>query len=126
MLRAPALALVALTLGVGATACGGDGDEKTTEQTTSEPTTDENTTTTTSTASAEGREIFTDNCGSCHTLADAGTAGTVGPDLDEIALDATAVAQQVRAGGGGMPAFGGELSDAEIAVVSEYVVEARG
>lgn len=30
---------------------------------------------------AAGRETFTANCGSCHTLADAGTNGTVGPDL---------------------------------------------
>lgn len=30
---------------------------------------------------AAGRETFTTNCGSCHTLADAGTSGTVGPDL---------------------------------------------
>jgi cytochrome c oxidase subunit 2 len=30
---------------------------------------------------AAGREVFTTNCGSCHTLADAGTSGTVGPDL---------------------------------------------
>lgn len=28
-----------------------------------------------------GRETFTTNCGSCHTLAAAGTSGTVGPDL---------------------------------------------
>lgn len=30
---------------------------------------------------AIGRETFTTSCGSCHTLADAGTSGTVGPDL---------------------------------------------
>jgi len=30
---------------------------------------------------AAGRATFTTNCGSCHTLADAGTSGTVGPDL---------------------------------------------
>ena len=31
----------------------------------------------------DGPEIFTDSCGGCHTLEAAGTAGTVGPDLDE-------------------------------------------
>ena len=30
-----------------------------------------------------GKEIFTANCGGCHTLADAGTTGTVGPNLDQ-------------------------------------------
>jgi mono/diheme cytochrome c family protein len=29
-------------------------------------------------------EVFTERCGSCHTLQAAGTAGTVGPDLDEV------------------------------------------
>lgn len=32
---------------------------------------------------AAGRQIFADNCGSCHTLADAGSTGQIGPDLDE-------------------------------------------
>lgn len=29
-----------------------------------------------------GRQLFQTNCGTCHTLAEAGTAATVGPDLD--------------------------------------------
>jgi mono/diheme cytochrome c family protein len=29
-------------------------------------------------------QLFTERCGSCHTLAAAGTAGTQGPDLDEV------------------------------------------
>jgi mono/diheme cytochrome c family protein len=32
----------------------------------------------------EGKELFEINCGSCHTLAKAGTDGVVGPDLDEL------------------------------------------
>jgi cytochrome c2 len=31
---------------------------------------------------AGGKELFVAKCGSCHTLADAGTTGKVGPDLD--------------------------------------------
>ena len=31
---------------------------------------------------AKGKQLFTANCGTCHKLADAGTAGTLGPDLD--------------------------------------------
>jgi mono/diheme cytochrome c family protein len=32
---------------------------------------------------AQGKELFTDKCGSCHTLQDAATVGTVGPNLDD-------------------------------------------
>jgi mono/diheme cytochrome c family protein len=31
---------------------------------------------------ANGKKLFSSTCGSCHTLADAGTTGTIGPDLD--------------------------------------------
>jgi mono/diheme cytochrome c family protein len=31
---------------------------------------------------SKGKELFVQNCASCHTLADAGTAATVGPNLD--------------------------------------------
>jgi mono/diheme cytochrome c family protein len=31
----------------------------------------------------EGKELFANNCGTCHTLAAAGSDGVVGPDLDE-------------------------------------------
>ena len=32
--------------------------------------------------SAAGKELFSKNCGSCHTLADAGSKGELGPNLD--------------------------------------------
>ena len=32
---------------------------------------------------ASGKTLFQKNCAACHTLADAGTTGTVGPNLDE-------------------------------------------
>jgi mono/diheme cytochrome c family protein len=32
----------------------------------------------------EAKDLFAANCGTCHTLAAAGTDGIVGPDLDEI------------------------------------------
>jgi cytochrome c2 len=35
-----------------------------------------------SSSTAGGKELFVSKCGSCHTLADAGTTGKVGPDLD--------------------------------------------
>jgi outer membrane protein assembly factor BamB len=70
---------------------------------------------------ALGKEVFTANCGSCHTLADAGTSGNVGPNLDELQPDAGTVEEQVRNGGGGMPAFEGRLSDEQIKAVAAYV-----
>jgi mono/diheme cytochrome c family protein len=32
---------------------------------------------------ANGKRLFTEKCGSCHTLADAGTQGKIGPNLDD-------------------------------------------
>jgi cytochrome c551 len=121
--RRIALALLVLALCVGATACGGDDDTDATTTTEETTTTDETTTTTTTTEAAAGREIFVANCGSCHALSDAGTSGAVGPSLDGIGLDASAVETQVRNGGGGMPAFEGQLTDEEITAVSAYVAE---
>jgi mono/diheme cytochrome c family protein len=70
---------------------------------------------------AEGESIFTSTCGSCHTLKEAGTSGEVGPNLDELEPSEATVEKQVTNGGGGMPAFGGTLSEAEIKTVALYV-----
>jgi mono/diheme cytochrome c family protein len=70
---------------------------------------------------ADGKAVFSDNCGSCHTLSAAGTSGTTGPNLDDVALDASAIESIVRDGRGGMPSFGGNLSDDEIAAVAAFV-----
>jgi cytochrome c553 len=76
---------------------------------------------------AAGKEVYASaGCGSCHTLSDAGTTGSVGPNLDESSADFAAAQAQIANGGGGMPAFQGQLSDEEIADVAAYVVEARG
>lgn len=37
-----------------------------------------------------GRALFTQHCGACHTLAEAGTSSTVGPNLDAAFADARA------------------------------------
>ncbi len=68
-----------------------------------------------------GRAVFRTNCASCHTLADAGTNGTVGPNLDRLMPSDALVTRQVTNGGGGMPAFGGQLSRSDIANVARYV-----
>jgi cytochrome c5 len=71
---------------------------------------------------AAGEEIFVANCGSCHTLDAAGTSGTVGPNLNDSSFDQGAVEDQVAQGGGGMPAFEGQLSEEEIQNVAAFVV----
>ena len=77
-------------------------------------------------ATAAGKAVFTQNCGSCHTLANAGTSGTVGPNLDQLKPNEQTVQHQVTNGGGGMPAFGGRLSNAQIAAVAKYVSSVAG
>ena len=83
-------------------------------------------TTTSAGGSADGKTVFTSNCGSCHVLGAAGTTGSVGPNLDQLKPDEGTVEQKVRNGGGGMPAFEGRLSDAEITAVAKYVAENAG
>jgi mono/diheme cytochrome c family protein len=110
------LACVALALG----ACGGGDDSG------SEATTTEAGTTTEGGAAADGEAVFKDNCGSCHTLAAAGTSGTTGPNLDDLKPDEATVEQQVENGGGGMPAFAGQLSEEQIKAVASYVSSNAG
>jgi len=75
---------------------------------------------------AAGEAIFASSCGSCHTLEEAGTSATVGPNLDESTVDLEAAVEQVTNGGGGMPAFEGQLSQQEIEDVAAYVVASQG
>ena len=46
---------------------------------------------------------FVSTCGGCHTLADAGTKGAVGPNLDDLKPDEATVEHQIANGGGAMP-----------------------
>ena len=77
-------------------------------------------------ASAEGKQVFTQNCGGCHTLKDAGTTGSVGPNLDELQPPKATVVRQVNNGGGPMPAFKGKLTPAQIDAVATYVSTVAG
>jgi mono/diheme cytochrome c family protein len=120
IVQAIGILVVCLALGIGLAACGGDDDGSATtatETTTDETTTDDGTT-------PVGREVFVANCGSCHTLSDAGTSGAIGPSLDGAGYSEDQVAEQVREGGGGMPAFEDTLSDEEITEVAAYVAAA--
>jgi len=76
---------------------------------------------------AAGAAVFTSaGCGGCHVLGAAGSAGAVGPNLDELMPDYAAVLYQVTNGGGGMPAYSDSLSEADIQNVSAYVSQNAG
>ena len=74
-----------------------------------------------------GKQIFlTAGCTGCHTLKDAGATGTVGPNLDQAKPPASLVVDRVTNGRGGMPSFKGQLSDAQIQAVAQYVSSVAG
>ena len=73
-----------------------------------------------------GKAVFEANCGSCHTLADAGASGSVGPNLDEAKPAIELVVDRVTNGQGAMPAFGASLEEQQIADVAAYVSSVAG
>jgi mono/diheme cytochrome c family protein len=138
-MRRTALALVLLVLAVAfAAGCGGEEEVSPTPDTvtgTTETTdTETETTDTTDTGGAvegdpaAGKKVFlgASACGGCHTLADAGTTGAVGPNLDDAQPDAALVVERVTNGSGAMPSFSGSLSEQQIADVAAYVSSAAG
>ena len=71
-----------------------------------------------------GRELFVDNCGTCHTLDAAGTQGSIGPNLDEAQVDEAEVLEVIANGGrgsGNMPANLVTGADAE--AVAKFVAD---
>lgn len=89
MARTRLLALVALgvAFAVAAAGCGG-GSEVTPTPETVEGTLPQEETTTVNLEggdAAAGKTVFSSaGCGSCHTYAEAGTSGQVGPNLDDV------------------------------------------
>ena len=78
-------------------------------------------------SAAAGATVFREaGCGTCHTLKAAGTTGQIGPNLDALRPGFEPTRQQVERGGGGMPAFGGQLSDAQIRDVAAFVATRAG
>jgi mono/diheme cytochrome c family protein len=76
---------------------------------------------------AAGAAVFTSaGCGSCHTLAAAGSHGQVGPNLDRLRPSFAAVQQRVVNGGGAMPSFAGQLTPAQIRDVAAFVATRAG
>ena len=72
-----------------------------------------------------GKNIFLEkgNCATCHALADAGSTGDIGPNLNQIKPDIGRVIMSVTNGIGVMPAYEGLLSSKEIEAVAKYVSE---
>jgi mono/diheme cytochrome c family protein len=150
-MRRLALALVVLAaiLGLAAAGCGGEEEVTATPETvegtlTTETTPTETETETTDTTETEtettdtepaaegdpvaGKEVFlgASSCGGCHTLADAGTTGAVGPNLDDSQPSYELALDRVTNGQGGMPSFSSTLSEEQIADVAAYVSSVAG
>ncbi|HEY2054438.1 MAG TPA: PQQ-binding-like beta-propeller repeat protein [Solirubrobacterales bacterium] len=70
-----------------------------------------------------GKEVFAENCSTCHGAT--GLGGNGGPDLTTMpkAQEQGSAEEQVTNGGGGMPPFKGILSEEEISNVAAFVVE---
>jgi mono/diheme cytochrome c family protein len=74
---------------------------------------------------AAGKEVFDSaGCSGCHTLADAGATGNVGPNLDDASPPYDLVIDRVTNGKGVMPSFSGQLSEQQIQDVAAYVSQA--
>jgi mono/diheme cytochrome c family protein len=137
--RRLALILAALVLAFPVAGCGGGDDETTAPENVDTGTTGGDTATEAEETATEGEEeagegdpangktIFAaQGCGSCHTLADAGASGSVGPNLDEAKPDFETVVDKVTNGSGVMPSFEDKLSEQEIKDVAAYVSTAAG
>ena len=84
----------------------------------------------------DGKTVFTESgCGGCHTLADAGTTGSIGPDLDEglagqdeafireSIVDPSADVAEGFSDGIMPPNFGDTLKPAELDALVKYLAE---
>jgi cytochrome c553 len=102
-----------------------------TDETETTETTETETTATTPAVEGDpvaGKEVFlgASACGGCHTLADAGSSGTVGPNLDESMPDYELALDRVTNGQGGMPSFSSTLTEQQLADVAAYVSSVAG
>jgi cytochrome c553 len=151
------LATLLAVIGLAAAGCGGEEEatpspetvsgstptSTTTTTTSTAPTTTttgetstESTTTTTATTGTSGKgdpvagkQVFTGSagCTNCHTLADAGSTGNVGPNLDDAKPSYDLVVTRVTNGSpAGMPPFKGTLTPTQIQDVAAYVSSVAG
>jgi mono/diheme cytochrome c family protein len=101
--RSVAVCLIVATVSaLVAIGCGGGSDSATVEQHTSASGAPQsaNVEQPLTPAQVHGRQLFVQNCGSCHTLDAAGTVGNVGPNLGDIAIDEQDVLAAIHRGGG--------------------------
>ena len=70
-----------------------------------------------------GLEVYNNKaqCGVCHTLQAAESAGNIGPNLDQLKLQMPQIIAAVTNGIGVMPPWEGILTYEEIEAVSHYV-----
>ncbi|OEY67552.1 c-type cytochrome [Marinobacter sp. X15-166B] len=77
-----------------------------------------------------GKKLFSEqampSCTICHTLNDAGSAGAVGPDLDELKPSEDQVFNALNGGVGIMPDYSASLSEEQMKAVAHYVAKATG
>lgn len=74
-----------------------------------------------------GREVFRDEgCAGCHTLSEAGSTGRIGPNLDDAVAedDAAEIRRYVVDPGPGMPDRYGDLPQADLDALVDYLVAA--
>jgi cytochrome c551 len=119
MLRNLLLLALVLTAAVGLAACGGETTDETTPTSTPAATSPAASPASTPTQDAgDPAAQFVALCAGCHK---ADGSGGFGPDLrgeDNVGR----VAEQIATGGGGMPSFSGDLTDAQIQALADYVV----
>lgn len=60
-------------------------------------------------------------CAGCHTLSVADASGAVGPNLDTTSQSKEEIEAQIRSGGGAMPPYEDQLSDAQISSLAELI-----
>ncbi len=77
--------------------------------------------------SGPGRDAFVTSCGACHTLGDAGTDSSVGPNLDNLTPNAQAVQDAIANGGAGTGMMPPNLLSGDAAQqVADYIAAATG
>ena len=78
-------------------------------------------------AATDGKGVFTESgCAGCHTLKAAGARAKLGPNLDQRKPATATVISTVMQPIGGMPAFNGKLSTAQIRAVADFVSKTAG
>lgn len=76
-------------------------------------------------AEQQGRELFVEGasppCGTCHTLSEAATNGSVGPNLNALGPSEERILEAMSNGVGVMPTYGESLSEDQMRKIAAYV-----